>query len=115
MLGAYTGSSEARPNIGTGIIMPVNNPIEPPNKQVEGRTDVLGIFPNEDSIIRLLGSVLFGQKDECYSTCRYGMAGAFAQFGSEEIGRIPNRCTKVAWPCPRAIPEITPPGLTQLS
>ena len=47
------------------------NPLERLNKEVKRRADVVGIFPNEDSITRLIGAVLPEQNDEYQLQCRY--------------------------------------------
>ena len=55
------------------------NPLERLNKEVKRRADVVGIFPSEAAITRLIGAVLLEQNDEWQLQHRYMQAEGMAE------------------------------------
>jgi putative transposase len=55
------------------------NPLERLNKEIKRRADVVGIFPGEQSIVRLIGAVLLEANDEWQLQHRYMQTEAMAE------------------------------------
>jgi putative transposase len=72
------------------------NPLERLNKEVKRRADVVGIFPNQASITRLVGAILLEQNDEWQLQHRYMPLETMASIGEEQINSLPALNAKAA-------------------
>jgi transposase-like protein len=66
------------------------NPIERLNGEIKRRTEVVGIFPNEAAIVRLLGAILLEQNDEwAVQRGRYMTLETIAPLSDNPITTLP--------------------------
>ena len=66
------------------------NPLERLNGEIKRRTEVVGIFPNEAAITRLVGAILLEQNDEwAVQRARYITLESFAPVGDDPIVGLP--------------------------
>jgi transposase-like protein len=72
------------------------NPLERLNKEVKRRADVVGIFPNEGAIIRLIGAVLMEANDEWQTQNRYMQTEAMAELATPLIDAVPTQISTAA-------------------
>jgi len=65
-------------------------------KEVKRRADVVGIFPNEASIIRLIGAVLLENNDEWQLQHRYMQVEAMAELMNQTGDAEPRKLSAAA-------------------
>lgn len=64
--------------------------LERVNGEIKRRTEVVGIFPNEDAITRLIGAILLEQNDEwAVQRSRYITLESIAPVGDDPIVGLP--------------------------
>lgn len=78
----------SRPHIGAKLHS--TNPIERLNGEIKRRTEVVGIFPNEAAITRVIGAILLEQNDEwAVQRSRYMTLESVAPLGDDPLTSLP--------------------------
>jgi putative transposase len=70
------------------------NPLERLNGEIKRRSEVVGIFPNEEAVVRLIGALLLERNDEwAVQRTRYMTLETIAPLDDDPLVSLPSLAT----------------------
>ena len=90
MVTPYARTEVPAGGAGTATLIPVTNSLERLNGEIKRRSDVVGIFPNEAAVERLIGAVLLEQHEQwSVQRARYMTLETIAPLGDDPLVSLP--------------------------